>query len=60
MSYNEKIDKWYVTRWSKNNNKAVHNGSYTDEQTAAHASDTLAKQLMTIGETGHKLNFPNE
>ena len=38
----------------------LYNGCYDDEKTAAHASDTLARQLMENGEQGHKLNFPDE
>ena len=36
------------------------NGCYADEETAAHASDTLARKLITNGEQGHKMNFPND
>merc|ERR1712098_596252 len=32
-------------------------GNYKDEETAARASDTLARQLLYNGEKGHKLNF---
>merc|ERR1712098_856582 len=35
-------------------------GTYKDEETAAHASDTLARKLMKNGEKGHKLNFPDD
>jgi len=52
--------KWYVSRWSKKEKKMVHNGGYDDEETAAHASDTLARKLMNNGEQGHKLNFPDD
>ena len=38
----------------------ICNGRYESEETAAHASDTLARKLMTNGEQGHKLNFPND
>merc|ERR1712098_46123 len=48
-----------VQRWSKNEYKMVHNGCYDDEETAAHASDTLARKLMENGELNHKLNFPD-
>merc|ERR1712034_147787 len=30
-----------------------------DEEAAAHASDTLARKLISNGEKGHKLNFPH-
>merc|ERR1712098_156266 len=38
----------------------VYNGSYKDEETAVHASDTLARKLMENGEHNHKLNFPGD
>ena len=38
----------------------VHNGTYENEETAAHASDTLARKLLEHGEQGHQLNFPND
>merc|ERR1712098_502423 len=31
-----------------------------DEETAAHASDTLARKLIKNGEQNHKLNFPGD
>ena len=37
-----------------------YNGRYDNEETAAHASDTLARKLMSNGEQGHKLNFPDD
>merc|ERR1712098_962138 len=58
--YNEKNARWAADRWSKNEKKAVHNGSYKDEETAAHASDTLARKLMANGDQNLKLNFPND
>merc|ERR1712034_171241 len=51
--------KWRVQRWSKDKNKIVYHGYHIDEETAAHASDTLARKLMKNGEQGHKLNFPD-
>jgi len=57
VSYNEATAKWQVSRWSKNEKKMFSNGSYEDEKTAAHASDTLAIKLMKNREHGHKLNF---
>jgi hypothetical protein len=57
VSYNNNKLKWNVQRWSKNENKMVYNGTYGDEETAAHASDTLARKLMKNGEQEHKLNF---
>jgi len=58
--FHEKQIRWSAKRWSKHEKKYVHNRTYTDEETAAHASDTLAKKLIANGEKGHKLNFPNE
>merc|ERR1712098_369116 len=52
--------KWRVERWSKNEKKTIYYGSYDNEETAAHASDTLARELMENGEQGHKLNFPDD
>merc|ERR1712096_177428 len=56
VSYNGTKQLWQVLRWSKKDNKTVHNGHYKDELTAAHASDTLARKLMANGEQNHKLN----
>jgi len=52
--------KWAVHRRSKNENSMIYNGSYEDEEKAAHASDTLARKLMGNSEQNHKLNFPND
>ena len=60
MSYNQKYATWCAHRWSKDENKTVHNGTYKDEKTAAYASDTLARTLIAKGEKGHKLNFPDD
>ena len=38
----------------------LFNGYYDDEETAARASDTLARKLMKSGEQNHKLNFPED
>merc|ERR1712098_942322 len=57
VSYDEKSSKWAVTRWSKNASKTVHNGFHKNEETAANASDTLARKLTANGEENHKLNF---
>ena len=39
----------------------VSNGcNYENEETAAHASDTLARKLMENGEKALKLNFPDD
>merc|ERR1712034_58675 len=58
--YSIKISKWKATRRSKHEKKDVYNGCYDNEKTAARASDTLARILITNGEQGHKLNFPND
>jgi len=61
MSYNRKEATWTAQRWSKNEKKNVYNGChYKDEETAAHASDTLARKLIANGEKDHKLNFPDD
>merc|ERR1712098_125368 len=59
VSSNERKSKWFAQRRSKNEKKIVFNGYYEDEETAAHASDTLVRQLMENGEKNHKLNFPD-
>ena len=38
----------------------IHYGTYDNEETAARASDTLARKLLTNGEQAHKLNFPDD
>jgi len=60
VNYNKRESKWYARRWSKSENKTVYNGIYDDEETAAHASDTLARELIANGEKGHKLNYPDD
>merc|ERR1712098_786749 len=55
--YNKRDSIWGAQRCSKEKNKLVYNGSYKNEETAAHASDTLARKLIARGEKGHKLNF---
>merc|ERR1712098_934590 len=58
VTYNARA-KWRAVRWSKNEKKMIYNGSsYKDEETAARASDILARKLMENGEQNHKLNFP--
>ena len=59
VTYNKKESKWYAQRWNRNNKKAISNGCYDDEETAAHASDTLARKLIKNGEN-QKLNFPDD
>merc|ERR1712098_711689 len=60
VSYHKKESTWRTYRWSKNEIKKVYNGSYKDKETAARASDTLARKLLENGEKGHKLNFPDD
>merc|ERR1712098_17867 len=60
VNYNKTNSKWKVQRWSRTENKAVSNGCYDDEESAAHASDTLAKKLMENGELNRILNFPED
>ena len=58
--YDARRSKWQAQKRSKLQKKIVNNGSYDNEETAAHASDTLARKLMANGEQGHKLNFPDD
>merc|ERR1712098_166168 len=58
VSYNKQNKRWEASR--RNKNEQVHNGSYKDEETAAHASDTLARELMAKGKENKKLNFPDD
>ena len=60
VSYNKLRATWNVCRHRKNEKKTIHNGTYKDEETAAHASDTLARKLIANGEEGHKINFPDD
>jgi hypothetical protein len=59
VSYNEKAKRWIVQRWNKMEKKLFSNGYYKNEQTAAHASDTLARRLKADGKENFKLNFPD-
>merc|ERR1712098_255732 len=52
--------KWRIQRWSKKENKMFYNGRYDDEETAARASDTLARKLMKNSSQSLKLNFPED
>merc|ERR1712034_304579 len=56
----ESKDRWVASRWSKIGKKLAYNGYYKEEETAARASDTLARKLMVNGEQKHKLNFPED
>merc|ERR1712098_699669 len=60
VSYDINTTKWRVQRHSKLTKKTIYNGSYENEETAARASDTLARKLMANGEQVHKLNFPDD
>jgi hypothetical protein len=61
VSYFYSNSKWRAQRCSKHiKNKTLYNGYYDDEETAAHASDTLARKLMENGEQNHMLNFPED
>merc|ERR1712098_555999 len=59
-SYYVQTSKWRAYRRSKHEKKNFFNGYYDNEETAAYASDTLARKLMKNGEQGHKLNFPDD
>merc|ERR1712098_269819 len=58
--YSKSKEQWGAQKWNKTENKPVSNGYYRDEETAAHASDTLARKLMANGEHNLKLNFPDD
>merc|ERR1712034_261845 len=45
---------------SKHERKIIHGGYYDNEETAGHASDSLARKFMANGEQSHKLNFPDD
>merc|ERR1712098_290068 len=50
VSYIKTRATWRVQRYSKHENKALYhyNGSYKDKETAARASDTLARKLIAV------------
>merc|ERR1712098_264253 len=60
VSYHEKYKSWIAQRYSKSERKIINNKTYRDEETAARASDILARKLIAIGEQNHKLNFPDD
>jgi hypothetical protein len=60
VSYNKARSNTEVKRHSKTEHKDISNGYYRNEETAAHASDTLARKLIANGEHNHKLNFPDD
>merc|ERR1712098_462047 len=51
---------WRAQRRSELEKKMIYNGTYENEETAARASDTLARKFMTNGEQARKLNFPDD
>merc|ERR1712058_55469 len=46
VCFHKQNKTWRADRWSRKQNKSVHNGTYKDEETAAHASDTMARKLI--------------
>merc|ERR1712098_880725 len=60
VSYDVRNAKWQAQRRSKLEKKMIYYGTYDNEETAARASDTLARKLMANGEQEHKLNFPDD
>merc|ERR1712098_25590 len=60
VSYDVNESKWRAQRCSKLHKKTIYNGIYENEETAARASDTLARKFMANGEQAHKLNFPDD
>merc|ERR1712098_852908 len=57
VSYDINTTKWRAKRHSTLEKKIINNGSYENEETAARASDTLARKFMANGQQAHKLNF---
>merc|ERR1712034_186293 len=60
VSYNATLKLWIAQRWSKTEKKIYSNGYYKNEETAAHASDTLGMELMLNCGKNLKLNFPDK
>merc|ERR1712098_860174 len=60
VTHSKNKSKWTVYRQNKYEKNMVYSGTYTDEETAAHASDTLARKLMANGKQKLKLNFPDD
>jgi len=60
VCYYENKSRWRAQRWSKTKKTSISSGYYLEEETAAHATDTLARKLMKNGEQNHKLNFPDD
>merc|ERR1712098_195096 len=58
--YRKRDARWIAMRRSKKQKKCIFNGTYKNEEIAAHASDTLARKLMRDGESNHYLNFPDD
>jgi hypothetical protein len=59
VAYDTNREKWRAYRWSSKERKKIEHGWYSDEETAAHASDYLARKLIADGSQGHELNFPD-
>jgi len=53
------LNEWVAHRHSTKEDHRFITGTYQDEETAAFASDCLARKLIANGEKGHKLNFPD-
>merc|ERR1712098_437684 len=60
VTYDINRSRWRAQRRSKLEKRIFFNGSYKNEETAACASDTLARKLMANGEQAQKLNFPDD
>jgi len=60
VTYNKNLSKWYAQRWSRNDKKKFSNGYYDNAETAARASDNLARKLIENGGQKLKLNFPDD
>merc|ERR1712034_232995 len=60
VTYDVKGGKWRSQRRSKHEKKVICKGYYENEETAAHASDALAKKLIAKGEQYHKLIFTDD
>jgi hypothetical protein len=66
VTYNPRKAIWNAKRWNKGEKKWAHHGSFKSQETAAHASDVLARTLL-VGDKelgrfrqNHQLNFPDE
>jgi len=57
VAYDPNREKWRAYRWNSKEMKRIGRGWYSDEETAAHASDNLARKLIADGSQGHELNY---